>query len=714
VLAVDNEVVECGFQHLDESDVSAKFDQLAVEVSEAMEMSEFSSQLEKLIVNDELKEDADAIRWAANTQALASQTPLAKTIDARLETVIRQKMARSKKGASKHDEKSNAEQHERLLDEPTYHDMDTPVSADAGFVTRKVKRNGAWCSFVWLGLIAVGVVAIVAILKVSKQGDEFPTVKPWLPSQYEASITFRMPYMNLVEPVFVHTDEVLGAQKLSFYGGTQEYILNVTGPSYQIIPVIDSIKCFTDGPSSLQHIFPQLTAFEPMHGKTVVNSIECFTWKYDVASTPDNSSYIGTYKLYVNAVTNALVQFHFVGHNVVLGGSHTDEYIIDYNYIREGPVAPQTFHYRVDTLNCTGSSDETINVPTSLSSPWHDLHMRMPEGHDARMEAFDQFALQHGKSFDSSSETMHRASVFHANMQYINSMNRKGLSYSLAMNHLGDRTHDEMKAMFGRKSLKRAADNEAGGVYELKHVALPDEWDWRPQGGVTPVKDQGNCGSCWTFGYVICDMTKVKKKRKSTGMIFLFVNSTTGALEGQWYRKTNHTVSFSQQNLLDCSWDEGNNACNGGLDYQAYRWIIKHGGLEPEATYGSYKNLPGFCHFNASNALARVTSFVNISGVDELNEALVTVGPLSVSIDATPPSFYFYAGGYYNDLNCKSGIDDLDHSVVAVGYTKHLGKTYTLVKNSWSTHWGDNGYIKIAQEDNICGVATSPTYPMLA
>ncbi|ETV76236.1 hypothetical protein H257_09731 [Aphanomyces astaci] len=90
VLAADNEAVECGFQQLDESDVSAKFDQLAVEVSEAMEMSEFSSQLEKLIVNDELKEDADAIRWAANTQALASHSRLAKTIDARLETVIRQ------------------------------------------------------------------------------------------------------------------------------------------------------------------------------------------------------------------------------------------------------------------------------------------------------------------------------------------------------------------------------------------------------------------------------------------------------------------------------------------------------------------------------------------------------------------------------------------------------------------------------------------------
>ncbi|KAF0714218.1 Aste57867_3933 [Aphanomyces stellatus] len=591
-------------------------------------------------------------------------------------------MARNKKGQKQSD---NAEQHERLLDETIYRNMEAPVEADSGFVTRKPQRNGPWCSFVWIGLIAVIVVGIIAILKVSKQGDEFPKDRPAFPRQYEASLTFRMPYVNLVEPVFVHVDEELGAQKLSFYGGTQEYIINTTGPSYQLIPVIDSIKCLAGSPSSLQHVFPNVSLFEPVYGKSLVNSIDCFAWKYEVSSSPDNSSYLGSYKLYVNAATNEPVQFHFTGHNVVLGGSHMDEYIIDYNYLRAGPVAPQTFHYRVDTLNCTSDSDDVIRVPTG---PWADLHMRMPDGQSARSEAFEAFALQHGKVYADEAESNYRASVFHANLQYINSMNRQGLSYTLAMNHMGDMTADEMKVYTGANKLKRAKDNGAARVYETQYTTLPDEWDWRPIGGVTSVKDQGNCGSCWTFG-------------------------TTGALEGQWYKKTNQTVRFSQQNLLDCSWDEGNNACNGGLDYQAYRWIIKHGGLEPEATYGTYKNLPGFCHFNVSNALAKVTSFVNISGVQGMNEALVHVGPLSVSIDASLPSFYFYAGGYYNDLNCKSGIDDLDHSVVAVGYTKHEGKTYTLVKNSWSTHWGEDGYIKIAQENNICGVATSPTYPVL-
>ena len=115
------------------------------------------------------------------------------------------------------------------------------------------------------------------------------------------------------------------------------------------------------------------------------------------------------------------------------------------------------------------------------------------------------------------------------------------------------------------------------------------------------------------------------------------------------------------------------------MDYQAYQWIIKHGGLESEDTYGSYRNLPGFCHFNQSNAWGQMSGFTNVSGVDAFNDALYNIGPLSVSIDASRPSFYFYAGGYYDDIECKSSIDDLDHSVLAVGVVKNNDEKFTLV-----------------------------------
>jgi hypothetical protein len=154
-------------------------------------------------------------------------------------------------------------------------------------------------------------------------------------------------------------------------------------------------------------------------------------------------------------------------------------------------------------------------------------------------------------------------------------------------------------------------------------------------------------------------------------------------------------------------------ACDGGFDYQAYEWIIEAGGIEATSTYGTYRNAPGYCHFNRSNAVAEMTGFVNVTGIDALNDALVTIGPLSVSIDATLPSFYFYGGGYYDDVQCKSDVDSLDHSVLAVGITQHNGVTYTIVKNSWSTHWGEDGYVKISQKDNLCGVATAATYPLI-
>ncbi|RLN51745.1 hypothetical protein BBJ28_00015360 [Nothophytophthora sp. Chile5] len=140
---------------------------------------------------------------------------------------------------------------------------------------------------------------------------------------------------------------------------------------------------------------------------------------------------------------------------------------------------------------------------------------------------------------------------------------------------------------------------------------------------------------------------------------------------------------------------------------------MANGGLEATATYGAYRNAPDYCHFNAENAIGAMTGFVNVTSVAALNDALATVGPLSVSIDATRPSFYFYQGGYYDDVGCKSDPDSLDHSVLAVGVTTHNGQKYTLVKNSWSTHWGEDGYVKISQKDNLCGVATAATYPVL-
>lgn len=219
------------------------------------------------------------------------------------------------------------------------------------------------------------------------------------------------------------------------------------------------------------------------------------------------------------------------------------------------------------------------------------------------------------------------------------------------------------------------------------HVTLPHHVDWREKGAVTAVKDQGHCGSCWAF-------------------------SAVGALEGQHFRKTGALVSLSEQNLVDCSKKYGNNGCNGGMMDNAFRYVKSNKGIDTEISY-PYEGIEDSCHFNPKNVGATDSGYVNLpSGNEEkLMNAVATMGPVSVAIDASQESFQFYAEGTYVEPQCDSV--SLDHGVLVVGYgTDEQGQDYWLVKNSWGTSWGDKGYIKMARNmDNQCGIATQASYP---
>ncbi|KAH8064162.1 transferase [Aureococcus anophagefferens] len=165
---------------------------------------------------------------------------------------------------------------------------------------------------------------------------------------------------------------------------------------------------------------------------------------------------------------------------------------------------------------------------------------------------------------------------------------------------------------------------------------------------------------------------------------------------------------------MDCSWPQGNNACDGGLDSNAYDWMLEVNGGKVAAAepYGGYKNADGACHA-ADGFHAKITGYVNVTGLPAFNDALANVGPLSISIDATPEDFYYYKSGFYYSDDCK-GASTTSTTVLAVGVKVHGDQRYTIVKNSWSTHWGDAGYVYISQKNNCCGVATAATYPTIA
>ncbi|ELU11310.1 hypothetical protein CAPTEDRAFT_132308 [Capitella teleta] len=234
-----------------------------------------------------------------------------------------------------------------------------------------------------------------------------------------------------------------------------------------------------------------------------------------------------------------------------------------------------------------------------------------------------------------------------------------------------------------------AKSSVGSSFLEPENLQVPKTVDWREKGYVTPVKNQGQCGSCWAF-------------------------SSTGSLEGQVFRKTGRLPSISEQNLVDCSRDEGNMGCSGGLMDNAFTYIKKNMGIDSEKSY-PYEAVDGECRYKKSDSVTTDSGFVDIPHGDEtaLRTAVASVGPVSVAIDASHTSFQFYKTGVYTEANCSS--TQLDHGVlVVVGYGVENGQDYWLVKNSWGASWGEAGYIKMARNHgNQCGIASQASYPLL-
>jgi cathepsin L len=295
--------------------------------------------------------------------------------------------------------------------------------------------------------------------------------------------------------------------------------------------------------------------------------------------------------------------------------------------------------------------------------------------------AFTSWMQQNQKSY-SHDEFQYRYQVFRTNLDYINGFNAQNKSFTLGMNQFGDLTNAEYRRMY----LGLKAPNQR--VPSVRHPTpkpnAPASWDWSKQGAVTPIKNQQQCGSCWAF-------------------------STTGSTEGCHFITKKSLISLSEQNLVDCSDAQGNQGCDGGLMTQAMDYIISNSGIDTESSY-PYTATDGTCHFSKSNVGATLASYVNVNQGDENDlQAKTYTGPTSVAIDASQSSFQFYSSGVYYEPACSS--TQLDHGVLSVGWGTS-GSDYWIVKNSWGTGWGMNGYIWMSRnKNNNCGIATMATLP---
>nr|XP_022901844.1 uncharacterized protein LOC111414678 [Onthophagus taurus] len=307
--------------------------------------------------------------------------------------------------------------------------------------------------------------------------------------------------------------------------------------------------------------------------------------------------------------------------------------------------------------------------------------------------AFNEFLNKYDISYDSEIERSRRFKIFQTNLKVIELQNlseRGSAVYGIT--RFADLTPKEFKRNYLGLKINNRVENEIPFAQaEIPDIDLPTEFSWKDKNAVTPVKDQGSCGSCWAF-------------------------STTGNVEGQYAIKYGNLLEFSEQELVDCdSYDEG---CGGGLMDNAYRAIENLGGLELESDY-PYDGKNEKCHFNKTLSKVQLSGALNISqNEDDMAKWLTQNGPIAIAINAN--AMQFYVGGVSHPWKLLCNPKNLDHGVLIVGYGVHsypnLKKDlpYWEIKNSWGKRWGEQGYYKVYRGDGTCGVNQTPSSAIVA
>ena len=308
---------------------------------------------------------------------------------------------------------------------------------------------------------------------------------------------------------------------------------------------------------------------------------------------------------------------------------------------------------------------------------------------DDDLRQFQIFQERFHKQYDLH-EVDTRFRIFRSNLRNITRHNSDcNQTFTMGINQFSDLTADEFQSKYVRGSFSSLGSYGCQS-FSSSSVSVPDVIDWRSLGAVTSVKDQGQCGSCWTF-------------------------SATGAVEGAWAISTGQLLDLSEEQLVECAtgFAYGSHGCNGGEMEGAFKYVIEHGQCSfVDYPYTSIKGTSGSCH--SCSPIVHISSCSDVKPNDQISlKVAVSKQPVAVAIEADTRYFQSYSSGVITSASCGT---NLDHGVLVVGYGTENGIDYYLVKNSWGVSWGDSGYVKIARSDStndkgICGIAMQPSFP---
>ena len=305
---------------------------------------------------------------------------------------------------------------------------------------------------------------------------------------------------------------------------------------------------------------------------------------------------------------------------------------------------------------------------------------------------FTTWSHLYNRTYSSATERDYRESVYNQNLAIVSTHNAHDHSWTLDMNKFADLTSKEFADLYIHGGYRNDTYRPHNYNWQLMYsnkTTLPSSVDWSAKGAVTPVKDQGQCGSCWAF-------------------------SATGALESAWKLKNGSLVSVSEQQLVDCSVPQGNQGCDGGLMDDAFQYVVSNG-LTTEVAYPYTATGPNACVASGKPVAVTARGFKDVPTGSEV--ALMTAiaeQPVSVAVEADQSVFQLYSGGV---LTAACG-SNLDHGVLAVGYGTLGGQDYYKIKNSWGADWGMSGYILLGRGSQYgangqCGVQMDPSYPVV-